>query len=345
MDYQTQQCGLAVINIENGDVQRIIEGSREMIPCPLGGDGVSSIYNAPMVVYISKSASEAPNLWGWNLQTNETERITDLSSISPHSFRETKILKWKIGDQEAKGNLLLPRDVKENVPVLLDVYAGEKVTGSIHTFGLYDSPVDNRHLFTSMGYAVFLLEIPISNNEPADEIEKGLIAALDELGKYPELDINRIGIMGQHSFGGYSTLVAITRMPKWFRAAISHSGIGNLISFSTHFDPKLYQFNYEWAEDGQANMGVSFWEDKERYIKNSPIFDFDKIETPLLIVQGTKDTICAHEAGPMFAALKRLDKTAELVLYEGEDHWHGTWELENIEDYYSRVFGWLEKYL
>ena len=74
-------------------------------------------------------------------------------------------------------------------------------------------------------------------------------------------------------------------------------------------------------------------------------FDFDKIESPVLIVQGTKDPLCALEAGPIFSALKRLDKTVELVLYEGEDHHYGAWDYDNIKDYYRRVFGWLEKYL
>lgn len=57
---------------------------------------------------------------------------------------------------------------------------------------------------------------------------------------------------------------------------------------------------------------------------------FDKVETPLIIIQGTKDAICTHEAGLMFSSLKRLNKTAELVLYKEEDHWHGTWKVENI---------------
>lgn len=343
-DEEAQKWGLALINLESGKVEQSIEGNRKMTPWPLGREGVSSSNNASNVVYISESASEAANLWNWDLQTNETLRLTDLTSIPAHSTGVTKILTWKIGEQEAKGILLLPQGLKDKVPVLLDVYAGEKLTGSFHTFGLHDSPVDNRHLFSSRGYAVFIPELPINSHEPAAEIEKGLIAALDELAKYPELDMNRLGIMG-HSFGGYTTLVAITRLPDRFKAAIFHSGIGNLISHTTHFDPAYYHFNYDWTEHGQANLGVSIWENKERYIRNSPIFDFEKIKSPLLIIQGTKDPICAHEAGPIFSALKRLNKTAELVLYEDEDHGHGTWSYENIKDYYGRVFGWLEKYL
>ncbi|MFE7064039.1 hypothetical protein ACFVAD_18055 [Sutcliffiella sp. NPDC057660] len=50
------------------------------------------------------------------------------------------------------------------------------------------------------------------------------------------------------------------------------------------------------------------------------------------------------EAGPMFSALKRLNKPAQLVLYD-EDHHQSSWRQENIDDYYQQVFEWLGKFL
>ncbi|WP_062110052.1 S9 family peptidase [Bacillus niameyensis] len=344
IDYHPQKWGLALLNIESGEVVKMVEESKQLTPWFIGEEGVSYNSANPMAIFVAESASEAPNLWTWNLETNETRKITNLSSFSTDCIGETRVLNWKVGDTEAKGVLLLPKDRQDQVPVVLDVYAGEKITGSIDAFGLYDSPVDNRHLYASRGYAIFMPELPITSNETADEIEKGLHAAINELAKIPEIDMKRIGIMG-HSYGGYTTLVAITRLPGRFKAAIAHSGIGNLISSATHFDPEWTQFNYDWAEHGQGNMGASIWENRERYIRNSPVFDFDKIETPVLIIQGTRDAICGYEAGPTFSALKRLDKTAELILYKDEDHWHATWEYENIKDYYDRVFAWLDKHL
>ncbi|WP_442951688.1 alpha/beta hydrolase family protein [Paenibacillus sp. GYB003] len=71
---------------------------------------------------------------------------------------------------------------------------------------------------------------------------------------------NRIGIIG-HSFGGYSTLAAMTKIPE-FKAAVISAG-------------------------------------RERYIRNSPLFDLDKIEAPVLIIQGIRDHLCRNEAGPL----------------------------------------------
>ncbi|CAG9623294.1 hypothetical protein BACCIP111883_04095 [Sutcliffiella rhizosphaerae] len=80
-------------------------------------------------------------------------------------------------------------------------------------------------------------------------------------------------------------------------------------------------------------MGATMWDERDRYIRNSPIFDFHKIKAPVLIFQGTRDHLCHAEAGPMFSSLKRLDKTAQLVLYD-EEHYKGSWRHENIEDFY-----------
>lgn len=128
--------------------------------------------------------------------------------------------------------------------------------------------------------------------------------------------------------------------------AVVSAGIGNLISSYTQVDltNAIPDFNYGWVEGGQANMGATLWEERERFIRNSPIFDFHKINTPVLIVQGTRDHICHAEAGPIFSSLNRLDKVAQLVLYD-EEHSQGSWCQANVEDYYNRIFEWLNKFL
>jgi dipeptidyl aminopeptidase/acylaminoacyl peptidase len=47
----------------------------------------------------------------------------------------------------------------------------------------------------------------------------------------------------------------------------------------------------------------------------------------------------------MFNALKRLNRTAEIAVYEGEGHVPGDWSLVNAVDATQRMLGWLEKYM
>jgi dipeptidyl aminopeptidase/acylaminoacyl peptidase len=54
------------------------------------------------------------------------------------------------------------------------------------------------------------------------------------------------------------------------------------------------------------------------------LYGVDKIETPLLIMQGGDDWL-RPQSETLFAALKRLDKPAQLAIYEGCGHWIAAW--------------------
>jgi dipeptidyl aminopeptidase/acylaminoacyl peptidase len=57
-----------------------------------------------------------------------------------------------------------------------------------------------------------------------------------------------------------------------------------------------------------------------RYFRNSPIFFADRIETPLMIIQGDLDFVPIQQGEEMFSALHRLGKPVVFVRYWGEGH-------------------------
>lgn len=293
------------------------------------------------LVYFAESASEPPAIYIYNLDKSNIEKIVISTMTKPLGTAEK--LTWEYNGKQTSGVLLLPPKTNTRVPVIIRVYGGLEQSRYIRSFGLCDGKADNHHLFASCGYAVFRPDLVMDRvNEPAQEIVSSLEKAILELSKHPSIDVNEMGIIG-HSFGGYSALATITKLP-FFKAAVISAGISNLISYSTYFDPQHPDFRSGWTESGQGDMGGTLWQQRERYIRNSPLFDFDKIDCPVLIIQGTKDASCYPEAGPMYAALRRLGKTAAMALYD-EDHWQGTWKEENLEDYYNRCIQWFEKYL
>ncbi|MGD6874243.1 S9 family peptidase [Sutcliffiella horikoshii] len=332
--------GFYKVNMITGKATLIIEEQAGHLPWYEGG----SAANEGTIAYIFQDADKPPTLKVFNFESFN-EKTIELNPISSTQLGTSQMIRWKSDDRELKGALLLPRNIKKPVPAVIRVYGGSMQSQSIRLFGLSQSKCDNHQLFASRGYAVFLPDLPMSwTNEPADDITSSIEKAVEALVKHPDIDPKRIAIIG-HSFGGYSALVAITRL-QLFKAAIVSAGIANIISCYTHFDscdPDTNS-NYGLIEGGLFDMGATMWDERARYIRNSPIFDFHKIETPVLIIQGTRDHVCHAEAGPMFSSLKRLDKTAQLVLYD-EEHYQGSWRHENIEDYYQRVFEWLEKYV
>jgi dipeptidyl aminopeptidase/acylaminoacyl peptidase len=143
----------------------------------------------------------------------------------------------------------------------------------------------------------------------ADEIIKGTETFCQE---HPFVDAKKIGCIGA-SYGGFMTQYLQTRTDL-FAAAISHAGISAL---SSYWGEGYWGYGY----CAVANAGSYPWNNAELFTKQSPLFNADKIKTPLLLLHGNADTnVPVGESIQMFAALKLLGKTVEFIQVDGENH-------------------------
>lgn len=169
-------------------------------------------------------------------------------------------------------------------------------------------------------------------NESGDDIIEGTKAFCRE---HPYVDEKRIGCMGA-SYGGFMTEYLQTRTDL-FAAAISHAGISNIASY---WGGGYWGYSY-----GECAQYGSFpWNNPDLYVKQSPLFNADKIHTPLLLLHGTADTnVPTTESQQLFTALKILGREVAYVQIDGENH--------VITDYAKRlawqdaIFAWFAKYL
>jgi acylaminoacyl-peptidase len=93
-------------------------------------------------------------------------------------------------------------------------------------------------------------------------------------------------------------------------------------------------------------MGGTLWQYPDRYIANSPLYHYDRVETPLLLVHGERDLVVpSEESERMYRALVRLDKTVELAMYLDSDHSYLYWREPQLRDFLNRVIGWFDRYL
>jgi dipeptidyl aminopeptidase/acylaminoacyl peptidase len=77
-------------------------------------------------------------------------------------------------------------------------------------------------------------------------------------------------------------------------------------------------FQYEQT---QSRIGGTLWEKPLYYLENSPLFTMDRVNTPVLIMHNDEDgSVPWYQGIEMFMALKRLNKPAWLLQYNGEDH-------------------------
>jgi dipeptidyl aminopeptidase/acylaminoacyl peptidase len=174
------------------------------------------------------------------------------------------------------------------------------------------------------------------------DLLKSVLPGVNKAVEMGVADPEKLGVMG-HSFGGYSTLSLIVQTTR-FRAAISQAGASDLISIYGEMDQAGNTFGTGWLEDGQARMGGTPWQFRDRYIENSPVFYLDRIQTPLLIMHGTTDTaVSPSQADEVFVGLQRLGKEVVYVKYSGEGH--GITRYLNQLDYCNRMIDWFNVHL
>ena len=122
----------------------------------------------------------------------------------------------------------------------------------------------------------------------------------------------KIGVMGG-SYGGYATLIAMTKFAGSYDAGVSSVGISNLITFLNNTAP--FRRILRITEYGDPVK------DREALIALSPITYIDRLKAPLLIIQGVNDPrVPVCEALQMHQALEKRGVTSQLILFADEGH-------------------------
>jgi dipeptidyl aminopeptidase/acylaminoacyl peptidase len=341
----TKQAGFARIDPATGAITPLVEQDTRH-----GG------YSVPLVVsrdkrhlaFVSENANSPAEWWmlGADGQPRQVSRVST-KAFADRSWGSVRVIEWTtIDGDKLRGALLLPANYQagRRYPLVVKVYGGSLLSNSRNRFGLGSTPIDNEQIYATRGYAVLLADSKVKMGSPMVDLLKSVIPGVDKAIEVGVADPERIGITG-HSYGGYSTLALITQSPR-FAAAVMSAGIGNLVSAYGQLSKDGTNYLLPWAEEGQGRMGGTPWEHRSRYIENSPSFYLDRVRTPLLIVHGAEDTACSpFLAEEVFVGLRRLGQTVTYALYEGEEHWPGTWSYENQVDVVNRTLAWFDRYL
>ncbi len=148
-------------------------------------------------------------------------------------------------------------------------------------------------------------------------------------------DPDRLAIRGG-SAGGYTTLAAVT-FTDVFHAGTSYFGVSDLGALAR--DTHKFESHY-------LDRMVGPWPDaEETYRARSPLFHLDRVQTPLLLLQGLDDHVVPpSQAELMVAALRERGVPVAYIPFEGEGH--GFVRAANIKrairaeyTFYTRIFG------
>lgn len=239
-----------------------------------------------------------------------------------------------------KGILYYPIGFNPNqkYPMVVRIYQQQSESSGVYPIPDYDEDGFNVRLLLEHGYFVFLPDIIYDARGTGIAALDCVNSGLDQLQSHPNIDQKRIGLTG-HSMGGYETNFIATKSNQ-FAAYISGASVNNIVSsyfsYSTHFNIA----NYARFENGQHEMNVPFSENKEKYFKNNPIHDVEKVSAPMLLWAGLKDeNVTPDQTMAFYTGLLRNRKPVIALLYPNREHDLGRGSKES-EDLNLRTVDW-----
>ena len=302
--------------------------------------------SAAEMAFSGQSASNADRLYKMNTKALKSQLVDDLSARELKDVELGECKAWNFvnsrGDTLCCRYYLPPHfDAAKKYPMIVNYYGGCSPTSR-----MFQSRYPH-HVYAAMGYVVLVVNpsgatgfgqkfsarhVETAGEGVAEDIISSTQAFCDE---HAFVNRKKIGCIGA-SYGGFMTQYLQTKTDL-FAAAISHAGISD----HTSYWGEGY-WGYSYSEVSMANEYP--WTNKHLFVDQSPLYNADKIHTPLLFVHGTADNnVPVGESIQLYTALKLLGRPTAMVLVDGQDH--------HIIDYEKRlkwqntIFAWFAKWL
>lgn len=290
-------------------------------------------YNDFPTVFVSKNIEK-------DISTIEVYKAKSKDNLA---LGEMRVWNFDYKGTNIEGRYYLPYDFDstKKYPMIVYYYGGTSPTD--RSFEMRYSA----YLYTAQGYIVYVLNpsgttgygqefaarhVNAWGERTADEIIFGVKKLCKENSF---IDASKVGCMGA-SYGGFMTQLLQTKTDI-FACAISHAGISDITSYWGEG-----YWGYSYSSGATANSYP--WNRKDIYVERSPLFNANKIKTPILLLHGGSDTnVPIGESIQMFNALKILGKDVEFVTIKGENH--GIVDFEKRMKWNNTIYAYFAKYL
>ncbi|SEM38675.1 Dipeptidyl aminopeptidase/acylaminoacyl peptidase [Chitinophaga rupis] len=345
-----------LITKENGFYSIRLDGAMDLIRLSMG----PFVYDIPEHQWIVEDApikafytdaylvkrmseKESPNYYF----TTDFKSFRQISKVNPeanYNWLTTELVNFLTLDgKKTQGVLYKPENFDPNHRYPLIIHYYQKMADRLHVFlppGFTDGPI-NIPWFVSNGYLVFTPDIQYTPGQPGKSALNTVVSAAKVLSFKQYIDSTKIGVQG-HSFGGYQTSYIVTHCDM-FAAACSSAGYSNMISYYGTLTPEGDN-RYDYFEFGQPELREPLWKIPQSYLENSPLFSVPNITTPILLMNNINDSTVPFQQGvEFFSALRRLEKKAWMLQYDGEGH--SLVDIKAQADFTKRVTQFFNHYL
>ncbi len=337
--YDRDYCHLYKCDPASGSIAQV-EEPEDMV------NQIALADNSARLLWQGQGASNSDRLYCLDTATGKSTLLEDLNKDNVKGVQLGSCEPWSFvssrGDTISCRYYLPPRfDNSKRYPVIVNYYGGCSPTSRD-----FESRYPH-HVYAAAGYVVLVVnpsgavgfgqEFSSRHvNTAGKGVAEDIIEATQTFCRdHAFADSTKVGCIGA-SYGGFMTQYLQTQTDI-FACAISHAGISD----HTSYWGEGY-WGYSYSEVSMANSYP--WTRKDLYVDQSPLFNAEKIHTPLLFLHGNADNnVPIGESIQMFTALKLLGRPTAFVVVDGQDH--------HIYDYGKRLkwhnttMAWFQRYL
>ncbi|MES2852489.1 MAG: alpha/beta fold hydrolase [Bacteroidota bacterium] len=294
------------------------------------------------------SSTSSPNLYLYDIPSKKLKQLTSTLSkkINQDDLAKAEVIRFKSFDgKEIPAIYYKPLQASKNnkVPALIWVHGGP---GGQSRIG-YSNTIQ---YLVNKGYAVLAVNnrgssgygktfYKMDNKDHSNGDLKDCIWGKKWLTEQDYIDPNAIGIYGG-SYGGCMVLGALAFHPEEFKVGIDLFGVANWPRTLKSIPPYWESFRKALYDE----MGDPYTADSIRLKKISPLYNYDKINKPLLVFQGANDVrVLPVESDEIVEGVKKNGVPVQYVVYPDEGH--GFQKKENQIATTKTTLLFLDKYL
>jgi dipeptidyl aminopeptidase/acylaminoacyl peptidase len=338
----------ATVNAGNHSEIRVLDATtlkpKATVTLPLGSGGAGAFAEDGKRFTVTWSTPGAPSdVHAVDVATGKVSplRTENRPQLAGLPTVEASIVEVEAFDhQKIPVNVYLPSGAKDKkLPVIVSYHGGPAGSSAIRWSAL-------SRFFLGQGYAWVEPNVRGSSGfgrayEAGDNGPRRLDAFKDieTTGRWaasqPWADKDRVVVFGG-SYGGYTVLVALTRMPDIWRAGVDLFGVANLKTFmatTSGFIREIFLLEF-----GDPEKDAAFLD------SISPLRDADKIVDPLFVYAGANDPrVPRSESDLIVKAVRARKVPVEYMVAANEGH--SLSHKENQVEFYSRAARFLESHL
>ena len=298
------------------------------------------------IFFNQSTAQSASDVYQLNIQTGKINRWTEseLGEMQPSEMSVPKFIEWKSFDDLKISGFYYPASpkFKGKRPVIIMIHGGpegQTMASFLGTNNFYTNEMGVSVVYPnvrgSSGFGKTYLAK--DNGFLREDSVKDIGALLDWIAKQPDLDKDKIMIMGR-SYGGYMTLATAFHYSDKIRCSVDIVGISNFNTFLKNTEEYRRDLRRaEYGDERDPKMAAFF-------DKMAPLNNTDKIKKPMFIIQGTNDPrVPVTEARQMRDKLKAQGNTVWYM--EAKDEGHLFKKKANIDYQNLAVIRFMQEYL